>query len=270
MRVIPNPNSDHLNRQQAHQAAHGTRRRFGAGSARNAATETSQCDIIAFIDDDACPEPDWIDQLLRVFEDSSVVAVGGAALPEYETERPDWFPANFDWVFGCSYEGLPTSVAPLRHLIGSNMAVRRYAWKAIGGFQGSDFDDLNLCMRLAARYGSDSLYYTPHSVVYHYVSADRVTWRYFWRRCYFVNREKVRVFRRMGAAANLIAERRFVLRALTGQTLRQIHRGLGGDRRAVKALAAMLAGIAMAAAGHIRGRIDPLLRRRSPRNSLRA
>ena len=40
------------------------------------------------------------------------VAVGGAPLPRYETGRPRWFPANFDWVFGCAYAGLPTELGP--------------------------------------------------------------------------------------------------------------------------------------------------------------
>lgn len=263
VKVIANRHSDHLTRVSAHQAAHGTTRRFGAGSARNTAAETIDSDIIAFMDDDARAEPDWLEQMLLVFRDPAIVAVGGAPLAEYETERPPWFPHNFDWVFGCAYEGLPTQVAPLRHLIGSNMAVRREAWSAVGGFQGSDFDDLNLCMRLAARFGVDSLYYTPHAIVHHHVSRDRVSWGYFWRRCYFVNREKVRVFRRMGAAANLIAEREFVIRALTREGGRYIRRILRGDRDAARALGAMLMGIALAGAGHLRGRLDQHLAQRA-------
>ena len=226
--VLPNRQSDHLARVTAHQAAHGTTRRFGAGSARNMAAEAIDSDVIAFMDDDAEAAPDWIAQLLSVYRDPSVVAVGGAPLPRYETVRPAWFPANFDWVFGCAYAGLPSEIAPLRHLIGANMSVRRTAFEAVGGFVGSDFDDLNLCMRLSRKYGAQSTYYNPHAVVRHFVPGERVTWRYFWRRCYFVNREKVRVFRRVGSAANLIAEREFVLRALTRQIRKEISEPSGG------------------------------------------
>jgi hypothetical protein len=183
--------------------------RFGAGPARNTAAEAIDPDVIAFMDDDAEAYSYWIEQLLRVFADPSVVAVGGPPLPLYETGRPSWFPANFDWVFGCAYEGLPSEIAPLRHLIGANMSVRRSALSAVGGFLGSDFDDLNLCMRLSARFGVQSIYYTPYAVR-HYVPRERVTWRYFWRRCYIVNREKIRVFRQMVSASNLAAERESV------------------------------------------------------------
>jgi glucosyl-dolichyl phosphate glucuronosyltransferase len=261
VRVLGNRHDDHLTRVGAHQKAHGTVRRFGAGSARNTAAETVTSDIIAFMDDDAWAEPDWVARLLLVYRDPSVVAVGGAPLPEFETRRPAWFPVNFDWVFGCAYVGLPTTTAPLRHLIGSNMSVRREALTAVGGFHGSDFDDLNLCMRLAAMYGERKLYYTPDAVVHHFVPDGRTSWRYFCRRCYFVNREKVRVFNRMGDAANLVAERDFVWRALRDQSLAELRRGLSGDSAAFRSLAAMLIGILLAAAGHARGRLNQLTHR---------
>lgn len=258
--VVPNDSSDHLNRATAHQAAHGTHRRFGAGSARNTALQNVTSDVVAFIDDDAHADANWIEELLRVFTNPTIQAVGGPPLPDYQTVRPRWFPVNFDWVFGCAYAGLPTSVAPLGHLIGANMAVRREALQAIGGFVGSDFDDLNVCMRLAERYGAQSTYYTPYAIVHHFVTAERVTWRYFWRRCYFVNREKVRVFKPMGSAANLKAERAFVLRALTRQSASYLIRGARGDAGAALSMAAMGAGIGLAALGHLRGQVDRIAR----------
>lgn len=256
--VIANRSAEHLAEVGAHQAAHGTTRRFGAGSARNTAWESVDADVVAFIDDDAEARPDWVAELLRVFADPGVVAVGGPPLPDYETERPAWYPANFDWVFGCAYEGLPTETRPLRHLIGANMSVRRSALAAVGGFLGSDFDDLNLCLRLAERYGTDSIFYTPRAIVHHHVPAERVTWRYFWRRCYFVNREKVAVLRRVGSASNLVAERDFVRRALTRQAASDLRRAAAGEPEALRTLGAMVTGIALAGAGNLRGNADQL------------
>jgi GT2 family glycosyltransferase len=258
VKVLPNRHTAHLAGRDYHEKTHGTARRFGAGSARNTAAETVTSDIVAFMDDDAWAEPHWIEQLLTLYRDRSVKAVGGAPLPDYETGRPAWFPGNFDWVFGCAYEGLPTEPAPLRRLIGANMSVRREALEAIGGFHVNDFDDLDLCMRVAARYGDDCIYYNPRAVVHHYVPAARVTWRYFWRRCFFVNRRKVSAFRGMGEAGNLIAERHFVIGALRHQLVRGVKRGLRGDPQALVALGAMIAGIALAGAGHLRGQLDQL------------
>lgn len=262
VRVMDNRHSDHLAGTGVHEKAHGAPRRFGAGSARNTAAESVGSEVIAFMDDDAWADPDWLQRLLAVYEDPAVVAVGGAPVPDYETARPSWFPPNFDWVFGCAYEGLPTTVSPLRHLIGANMSVRSDALAAVGGFQSVDFDDLDLCMRLAERFGPDRVYYTPSAVVHHYVSAERVTWRYFYRRCYFVNREKVEAFENMGAAANLTAEREFVMRTLRVRVAQDLKRGLSGDGAAIRSLAAMLCGILLAGLGHVHGRLGSVLRKR--------
>ena len=256
--VIPNRHGVDHQRVSLHETAHGSRRRFGAGSARNTAADRVRADVMAFMDDDARAEPDWIERLLEVFASPSVVAVGGPPIPDYETSRPDWYPGNFDWVFGCAYDGLPISVQPLRHLIGANMAVRQTAFDAVGGFVGSDFDDLNLCMRLIERFGVENVIYTPFARVRHYVTAERVTWRYFWRRCYFVNREKVRVFRHIGTAANLVAERQFVIHALTKQSRATLRSLRHGDTRALRVLGAMIAGIGLAGLGHVCGQIDRL------------
>ena len=97
-----------------YERAHGTKRRFGAGWNRNTGAELALGDILVFLDDDAAAEPSWLEYLLAPFDDPGTVAVGGAPLPRYETERPRWFPANFDWVFGCAYVGLPQSSDRIR------------------------------------------------------------------------------------------------------------------------------------------------------------
>lgn len=260
--VIPNRYHADLKRVSVHEAAHGSRRRFGAGSARNTAAEAVTADVIVFTDDDARAEPDWIERLLEVFSSPSVVAAGGPPVAEYETARPAWYPGNFNWVFGCAYDGMPTAIQPFRRLICNNMAVRRSAFQAVGGFLDSDFDDLNLGTRLIARFGIESVVYTPLAVVHHFVPAERVTWRYFWRRCYFVNREKVRVFSTMGTTGNLTAERQFVVDALSRQASLTLRRLIRGDINALYALGAMVAGISMAGAGHLRGQFDWMLAQR--------
>jgi glycosyltransferase involved in cell wall biosynthesis len=240
----------------AHAKAHGAKRRFGAGWARNSAAEVARGDVLAFLDDDAAADPDWLKFLLAPYEDPTAVAVGGAPLPAFETSRPAWFPPNFDWVFGCAYEGLPRELSPLGHLIGANMSVRRSVFETIGGFHSIDFDDLDLCMRVAAAFPQGVVLYEPNAIVHHYVPAERVSWRYFWRRCFFVNREKVDAFTDMGSAANIRAERAFVRRAVTTQVRREVGHALQGQPIGLVRLGAMFVGIFMAAAGNLVGRIQ--------------
>jgi glucosyl-dolichyl phosphate glucuronosyltransferase len=247
----------------AHVRAHGSKRRFGAGWARNTAAELAKGDILVFLDDDAWADPDWLEHLLAPYDgDTAVVAVGGAPLPAYETGRPAWFPWNFDWVFGCAYEGMPESLAPLGHLIGANMSVRRAAFEEIGGFHSIDFDDLDLCMRVAAARPEEPLLFEPRAVVHHYVPAQRVEWRYFWRRCFYVNREKVEAFADMGEAANIRAEQAFVRRALTTQVTAEGRALVRGDLDGLRRLGAMAVGVVMAGLGHLAGRAQLVLDRR--------
>ena len=261
--VVPNRFEQNEGDAEAHVKAHGSKRRFGAGWARNSGAEMARGDVLAFLDDDAAAEPDWLEYLLAPYEDPNTVAVGGAPLPSYETGRPNWFPANFDWVFGCAYEGMPKQLAPLAHLIGANMSVRRDAFEKIGGFHSIDFDDLDLCMRIATQFPGQVVLFEPQAVVHHYVPAQRVAWSYFWRRCFFVNREKVDAFADMGEAANIRAEREFVRRAMTRQTSIELANVVRRDWTGLSRLGAMTVGVVMAGLGHGVGRGQLYVRNRS-------
>ena len=260
VQVIPNEFADDARGRDEHARVHGSSRRFGAGSTRNTALGYASGEIVAFLDDDAEATSEWLEQLVKPYEDPNVVAVGGAPLPRYQTARPRWFPNEFDWVFGCAYAGMPLAVAPLRHLIGANMSARREALLQIGGFQSVDFDDMDMCHRLAMKFPDGRIMYNPSSVVYHYVGSDRVTWRYFWRRCFYVNRQKVRAFFEMGDAANLASERDFVMRILSRQIFGYLRQFLKGDRYAAVQLSASLVGVLLAGLGNMTGRFD-LMRR---------
>ena len=66
---------------EGHVKAHGSRRRFGAGWARNSGAEIAAGDILVFLDDDAAAAPDWLEHLLAPYGDPKTAAVGGAPLP---------------------------------------------------------------------------------------------------------------------------------------------------------------------------------------------
>ncbi len=254
--VIADERSDHLAGRVHHQRVHGTSRRFGAGSVRSTAVRHATGDVVAFLDDDAEATEDWLAQLLAPYDRDDAVAVGGTPLPRFETARPRWFPREFDWVFGCAYAGMPETVAPIRHLIGANMSARRQALLDIGGFHSVDFDDMDMCHRLAAAFPSCELLFNPDAVVFHYVSEQRVSWRYFWRRCFHVNKQKVVAFAEMGEAANLRSERDFVVRILRRQIAGHFRELFGSDPYAAVRLGVSLTGVGLAGLGNLAGRIE--------------
>jgi GT2 family glycosyltransferase len=232
----------------------GVARGYGGGSARNSGAEAAIGDIIVTFDDDAWPERDCLKYLLAPYADPSVVAVGGKTVPDFETHRPIWFPRSMDWIFGCAYEGLPTALAPTPRLIGANMSVRSTAFRALGGFKAVDFDDLDLCTRLAFEYSPSGLLYEPRAVAHHYVPAKRVTWRYFWTRNFLVNRDKVPAFATMGEAASLAAEFSFVFRSIGHQSAMAVRGLFTGKPEELLQWGAMLIGIGLAGLGNAVGR----------------
>jgi glucosyl-dolichyl phosphate glucuronosyltransferase len=232
------------------------------GSSRNTALLLARAEIVSFLDDDAVAAPDWLKRLLAVYATCpGAFAVGGASRPNYAAPRPSWFPPDFDWVFGCHYESLPDRLAPVRRLIGTSMSVRRDAMLAVGGFHADDYDDMDLSHRIAHAHGPTAVLYEPRAEVQHHVPADRMTWSYFWRRCYFVNRNKVAAFADMGEGGNIRAELRFgagVLLTLVHALLAAV---TGRPKQMRQALAAV-AGLALGGCGFVTGRVQLALGRR--------
>ena len=233
------------------------------GSSRNSALLLARAEIVAFLDDDAKAEPDWLERLLEVYSTHpEAFAVGGAARPNYGAPRPSWFPPEFEWIFGCHYQSLPDRLAPVRHLIGTSMSVRRDAMIAVDGFHADDYDDMDLSHRIAHAHGPAAVLYEPRAQVHHYVPAERMTWSYFWRRCFFVNRNKVGALVDMGESGNIGAELRFGAGVLLALFPALIATLTGRPERLRQALVA-LAGLTLAACGYVIGRVQ-LARGRRP------
>jgi len=232
------------------------------GSARNTGAEFASGEVLVFLDDDAAAAADWLERLVAPYEDKRVGAVGGAPMPVFEMRRPRWFPHEFDWVFGCAYRGLPSTRAPLGHLIGANMSARRSALQEIGGFHSDHVDDMDMCHRIA--HAQHRVLYEPLAIVHHFVPAARTTWHYFWRKCYFANRGKVAVFANMKDASSLNAEKAFVKRALTRGVPAEIRHVIRGDPYGLARVSAMMAGIALAGLGHVSGQLRLRRSRRVP------
>lgn len=228
----------------------------GLGGARNCGVRAAGGDVVAFIDDDAIAEPDWLERLLSGYEDSSVAGVGGLTIPDWESSKPGWFPDEFGWVVGCSYRGMPELPAMVRNLHGCNMSFRRQVFDRMDGFQlGYGCDEVEFCIRLQQQLPGAKLLYQPDARVRHRVTADRSTARYFRSRCFFEGGSKAVVSWLVGPQA-LASERTYTLRTLP----RGVVRGLGdallrGDRSGLERAGAIILGLTMTGLGYLGGRI---------------
>lgn len=237
----------------------------GLSGARNTGIEHASGDVVAFIDDDARAQPQWLESLLDSYDDESVVGVGGVVLPDWSAPgRPAWLPDEFLWVVGCSYRGQPEVRAEVRNPIGANMSFRRSAFAEAGLFDpsiGRTFtssrplgcEETEFSIRLSRLSPGARIIHEPRAVVYHHIDQSRATWRYFLGRCSAEGCSKARISRLSGASAALSSERSYIANTIR----RAVRRELGGVLRpgrkdSVTRLLALALGILSAAAGYIR------------------
>jgi GT2 family glycosyltransferase len=119
----------------------------GLSSARNTGLKAAMGEIVAYIDDDASPDPHWLTYLAATFLNTAHVGVGG----------PNLAPPGDGPIADCvaNAPGGPLHVLlsdhEAEHIPGCNMAFRKVALEAIGGFD-TQFrtagDDVDVCWRL--------------------------------------------------------------------------------------------------------------------------
>lgn len=137
----------------------------GLSNARNTGLQHASGEIVAYIDDDAYPDPDWLHYLSYEFEHSSHAAVGG----------PNLVPPEDGPIAKCvaSSPGGPVHVLlsdeTAEHIPGCNMAFRRKLLLAVGGFDPmyqAAGDDVDVCWRI--QHAGYTIGFHPSAIVWHH------------------------------------------------------------------------------------------------------
>jgi GT2 family glycosyltransferase len=136
----------------------------GLSSARNTGLQAASGEIVAYTDDDTRPDVDWLKYLAHTFTTTDYAAVGG----------PNPLPPYARGVEQCvsNAPGGPTHVLltdrDAEHIPGCNMAFRKSALEAVGGFDPqfrTAGDDVDICWRMLHQ--GFKLGFNPGAVVWH-------------------------------------------------------------------------------------------------------
>ncbi len=193
--------------------------RSGLSAARNAGVANVTAPLVAFLDDDATADRDWLKYLVAGFETEDVVGVGGWSEPVWEGTKPEWFPAQLLWVVGCSYEGLPLERTTVRNVFGGCACYRKAAFDEVGGFrddlgrkanglQGAE--ETEFCLRVKEHGSERRFLFEPAARINHSVPRSRVSLRYIARRSWQEGRAKALIASLHGAGS-LGTERSYVV-----------------------------------------------------------
>lgn len=160
----------------------------GKSYALNTGIAAADGDVLAFMDDDVTVAPEWLWNLVAPLQDPGIAGTGGRVVPRWSTDPPAWL-AHEGWAiagplvsFDCGDKGRTLEESP----VGTNMAFPRRVFQQFGGFRvdlgpspkneirNEDSEFARRILRAGER-----LYYVPSAVVYHPVTEDRLTKRYF-------------------------------------------------------------------------------------------
>ncbi len=241
----------------------------GLSGGRNTGLKAATQPITAFLDDDAEARPGWLQDLVAPYSSPDVVATGGSVHPRWPATRPRWLPPEFDWVVGCSYRGLPETTGQVRNPIGASMSMRTDLALEVGGFDESvggvgantrGCEETELSIRLTASRAGSVILYVPAAAVDHHVPHERLTLRYFLRRCWHEGLSKADVVRLAGADAGLQRERRQTAVVIPAALIRELRSLATGHVSAAARIFMLVAGLTAASAAYFSGRTSQRIR----------
>ena len=167
---------------------------IGLLESRNRGAEIATGDVVAFIDDDAVADEQWIGRLIQAYEAEDAIAAGGKMTPEWVAGKPSFLPEEFYWLVGVTHRGFAEGAGEVRNTFGSNISFRAEVFEELGGFDtniGGRKGDANLqsgetelCVRMKREYGQ-GVWYDPDAKVAHKIFTYRTEFRWLVDRAFW-------------------------------------------------------------------------------------
>jgi len=191
-------------------------------TARNIGYHHSSGDILAFVDDDAYAEADWLERILPFFDDPTVGGVGGRQIRGQPGEIDQGVDAigklMADGSITGNFAADPGHPVDVDHLLGANMSFRRTAIDRIGGirdgYSGTCIrEETDISFRVTR--AGYRLVYTPDAVVEHVAGPYAKGQRFDLRYAYWAQKNHlILLIRNFGARAPIV--RSFLVSSVGG------------------------------------------------------
>ena len=136
---------------------------LGLAASRNTALEACRSPLLAALDADVVPEPDWLERLLEALASGNFAGAGGRLIEQEQHNTADQWRATH---MAQHWGGEP--VRNPRFLFGANTIFRTHALRDAGGYNPelrTNNEDFTLCEKLYA--AGHNLFYTPAACARH-------------------------------------------------------------------------------------------------------
>ncbi|MVW71380.1 glycosyltransferase family 2 protein [Bordetella sp. 15P40C-2] len=169
--------------------------RLGLARARNTGLELTNTPLAAFTDDDAIPQPDWVEKMLARFEElpANVAVLAGEIIPIWEQQRPAWLtdPLLRPLSARLGWDTVPRLMRASEWVCEVNCCYRTEVIKKYSGFPESLGRKGDILLS-GENYVNDQIfadgytaYFDPNILVEHFIPANRTTVEWFMRRSFW-------------------------------------------------------------------------------------
>ena len=168
---------------------------IGLSRSRNRGLDAASGEVIAFFDDDAVADRNWVRELVRMYDEYDAIAAGGKIVPLWIGKKMDFLPEEYYWLIGVTHKGFPEEITEVRNTFGSNIGFRADILRSLGGFEGElgldaskrgafQGEEAELCIRMKQRFGKGVMY-NPDAIVKHKIVGERVKIRFLLNRAFW-------------------------------------------------------------------------------------
>lgn len=239
----------------------------GLSASRNNGIKKAKGDVIAFFDDDAIADKDWVKHLVRTYEKYDALAVGGKALPIWLSSKPDYLPEEFYWLVGVTHRGFGEKLEEVRNTFGPNISYKREVFEKIGllnenfgfGKRGTSYiqaEEPEFSLRMKDKLGRGVIY-NPEAVIYHKIPNSKTRPKVILKRAFYQGYSKYILRKLSPLKESIDTEKRYLRDLFFKYIPHRIKRIFLGPNRIIqiKQLTTLLACISAVGLGFLYGYI---------------